>query len=84
MNIHSNIEKGVLMHIPDGYFSPAIVVGTYSIVIPLWVYGLKKIKKSLNEGTLPLIGALSAMSFVIMMLNIPIPGAQAGMQLELF
>ncbi len=66
------------MHIPDGYLSPTVVVGTYSVAIPLWVYGLKKLKKSLDEETLPLIGALSALSFIIMMINIPIPGGTSG------
>ena len=66
------------MHIPDGYISPTTVVVTYAIALPLWIYGLKKLKEQLNEETLPLIGALSAMSFVIMMLNIPIPGGTSG------
>ncbi|MFK5881975.1 MAG: energy-coupling factor ABC transporter permease, partial [Sulfurospirillum sp.] len=66
------------MHIPDGYLSPTTVVATYAVVAPLWVYGFKKLKASLNEETLPLIGALSAMSFIIMMFNIPIPGGTSG------
>ncbi len=66
------------MHIPDGYLSPTVVVATYAVALPLWAYGLKKLKKSLNEETLPLIGALSAMSFIIMMVNIPIPGGTSG------
>lgn len=66
------------MHIPDGYISPATVVTSYAIAVPLWIYGFKKLKEKLNEETLPLIGALSAMSFVIMMLNIPIPGGTSG------
>jgi len=66
------------MHIPDGYLSPQTVVATYVVAVPLWVYGFKKLKESLNEETLPLIGALSAMSFIIMMFNIPIPGGTSG------
>ncbi len=66
------------MHIPDGYLSPNTVVATFVVAIPLWMYGLKKLKLSLNEQTLPLIGALSAMSFIIMMFNIPIPGGTSG------
>lgn len=66
------------MHIPDGYLSPETVIATYAIAVPLWIYGFKKLKKTLNEETLPLIGVLSAMSFIIMMFNIPIPGATSG------
>jgi len=66
------------MHIPDGYLSPATVAVTYTIAIPLWVYGFKRLKNTLNEETMPLIGALSALSFIIMMFNIPIPGGTSG------
>jgi len=66
------------MHIPDGYLSPVTVGATYAVMLPLWVYGLKRLKASLNEETLPLIAALSAMSFVIMMFNIPVPGGTSG------
>ncbi len=66
------------MHIPDGYISPTTVAITYAVAIPLWVYGFKRLKEKLNEETMPLIGALSALSFVIMMFNIPIPGGTSG------
>ncbi len=66
------------MHIPDGYLSPATVAVSYAVMIPLWAYGFKKLKEELNEETLPLIGALSALSFVIMMFNIPVPGGTSG------
>jgi len=36
------------MHIPDGYISPTTVVVTYAIALPLWIYGLKKLKEQLN------------------------------------
>ena len=66
------------MHIPDGYLSPITVMTTYVVTLPLWVYGFKKLKQNLNEETMPLIGALSALSFIIMMFNIPIPGGTSG------
>ena len=66
------------MHIPDGYLSPATVAVSYAVMIPLWAYGFKKLKEKLNEETLPLIGALSALSFIIMMFNIPVPGGTSG------
>ena len=66
------------MHIPDGYLSPATVALSYAVTIPLWIYGFKKLKEKLNEETLPLIGALTALSFVIMMFNVPVPGGTSG------
>jgi cobalt/nickel transport system permease protein len=66
------------MHIPDGYLSPATVAISYAVMIPLWAYGFKKLKEKLNEKTLPLLGTLSALSFLIMMFNIPVPGGTSG------
>ena len=66
------------MHIPDGYLSPATVAVSYAVMIPLWGFGFKKLKEKLNEKTLPLLGALSALSFIIMMFNVPVPGGTTG------
>ena len=44
----------------------------------LWVIAFKKLKEQLDETTLPLIASLSALSFIIMMFNIPIPGGTSG------
>lgn len=66
------------MHIPDGYLSPATVVVSYAVMVPLWAYGFKKLKEKLDEKTLPLLGTLSALSFLIMMFNIPVPGGTSG------
>jgi cobalt/nickel transport system permease protein len=66
------------MHIPDGYISPLTYGIGYIVSLPLWAVAFKKLKKDLNEETLPLIATLSALSFVIMMFNIPIPGGTSG------
>lgn len=66
------------MHIPDGYLSPLTCISTYAIALPLWLIAFKKLKEQLDETTLPLIASLSALSFIIMMFNIPIPGGTSG------
>jgi len=66
------------MHIPDGYLSPETVVVSFVIAIPFWIYGFKKLRAKMSEETIPVLGALSALSFVIMMFNIPIPGGTSG------
>ena len=66
------------MHIPDGYLSPATYITSYAVGIPLFIYGFKKLKQNLNEKTLPLVATLTALSFLIMMINIPIPGGTSG------
>jgi cobalt/nickel transport system permease protein len=66
------------MHIPDGYLSPATYITSYIVSAPLLFYGFKKLKEKLNDKTFPLISTLTALSFLIMMINIPIPGGTSG------
>ncbi|GMT46053.1 MAG: hypothetical protein IEMM0006_1885 [bacterium] len=66
------------MHIPDGYISPKVFVPFYLLFIPLFVKGIKKLRRQLDEEVLPLLSSLTALSFIIMMFNIPIPGGTSG------
>jgi len=66
------------MHIPDGYLSPATYITSYAVAIPLFAYGIKKVKENLNDKTLPFISSLTALSFLIMMINVPVPGGTSG------
>ena len=66
------------MHIPDGYLSPITYISSYAVAVPLWMVAFRKLKDSLDEESLPLLASLSALSFVIMMFNIPVPGGTSG------
>ncbi len=66
------------MHIPDGYIAPSVYAVSYLIAVPLWIKAFSHLKEKLDEETLPLIASLSALSFVIMMFNIPVPGGTSG------
>jgi cobalt/nickel transport system permease protein len=62
------------VHIPDGYLSPIVSVGLGVITVPTWAIATQKIKSVLNNRTVPLLAIFSALSFTIMMFNIPVPG----------
>ncbi len=62
------------MHIPDGYLSPIISVGLGVVTIPVWAVATQRVKKVLNNRTIPLLAIFAALSFTIMMFNIPVPG----------
>jgi len=66
------------MHIPDGYISPQTFIPAYAVSIPLWIYSFKKLKKELNEKTLPYLSTLTALAFISMMISIPLPGGTNG------
>ncbi len=66
------------MHIPDGYLSPQTYVPLYIVFIVFIGKAIKKVKKKLTTKTIPFLGMSAAFSFLIMMINIPIPGGTTG------
>ena len=66
------------MHIPDGFISPKVYVPMYALGIALWMIGLKKIKAKLNEKTIPVVATLTAFSFIVMMISVPLPGGTSA------
>jgi cobalt/nickel transport system permease protein len=66
------------MHIPDGYLSPSTSIVLITVCTPFLSKASNEAKKALNSKTIPLISLFSALSFIIMMLNIPLPGGTTG------
>ncbi|MBI5410201.1 MAG: cobalt transporter CbiM [Nitrospirae bacterium] len=66
------------MHIPDGYLSPQTYIPFYGVMMPLWYWSSRILKKTLNARQIPFLALGAAFSFVIMMFNIPIPGGSTG------
>lgn len=62
------------MHIPDGYLSPLISVGAGIVTVPAWGLATQRVRTVLDNRTIPLLAIFSALSFTIMMFNIPVPG----------
>ncbi len=62
------------MHIPDGYLAPAVSLALALPTVPVWAVATQKVKKVLNNRTVPLLAIFSAFSFTIMMFNVPVPG----------
>src|SRR6476646_1286600 len=62
------------MHIPAGYLSPIISLGTGAITVPVWGLAVRRVQSVLNNRTVPLLAIFSALTFTIMMFNIPVPG----------
>ena len=63
------------MHIPDGFLSPQTCVVAYGISIP-FIY--KSFREVIKEESVARLGLLAALSFVVMMINIPVPGGSSG------
>lgn len=66
------------MHIPDGYLSPQTYVPLYAAFAGFMAVALKKVRQHLPAKNIPYLGMAAAFSFLIMMFNVPIPGATTG------
>jgi cobalt/nickel transport system permease protein len=66
------------MHIPDGYLSPSTCAVLYAASAPFWYVALQRVKKILSARLVPLLSVMAALSFVIMMFNLPLPGGTTG------
>jgi cobalt ECF transporter T component CbiQ/cobalamin biosynthesis protein CbiM len=62
------------VHIPDGYLAPAVSMALALPTIPVWAVATQRVKKVLDNRTVPLLAIFSALSFTVMMFNVPVPG----------
>ena len=62
------------MHIPDGFVSPATYLPAYAGAAVLWAVGARKLRVRLDAEMLPFLAVLTALSFVLMMVALPLPG----------
>ncbi|MDG4760500.1 cobalt transporter CbiM [Micromonospora sp. WMMD710] len=61
------------MHIPDGYLSPQTCAAAFVAAVPTWAVAAKRVTRVVKTRNVPLLAVLSALSFLVMMFNIPIP-----------
>ncbi len=66
------------MHIPDGYLSPSTCAVFYGASAPFLYVASKKARKLVAGRLAPLLSIFAAFSFVVMMLNVPLPGGTSG------
>jgi len=62
------------MHIPDGFVSPQISLPAYAVAAPLWAWAARRHFGRAAAESLPVIGSLTALAFVIQTIMIPVPG----------
>jgi cobalt/nickel transport system permease protein len=61
------------MHIPDGYLSPATCATMGAAMVPVWAVAANRVKRVVTSRYVPLVALGAAYSFLVMMLNVPIP-----------
>lgn len=66
------------MHIPDGYLGPATYGSLWAIMVPIWAYASRKVKKGIETAHIPLLAMASVFSLVAMVFAISLPGGTTG------
>lgn len=61
------------MHIPDGYLSPQTCVAAYAAAVPTLAVASRKVSLLVPSRRVPTLAMFSAVSFLVMMFNIPVP-----------
>jgi len=62
------------MHIPDGYLGPKTYIPLWALAVALWSLAVRKLRGKSDTEALALSGVFAALSFVLQMFNIPLPG----------
>jgi cobalt/nickel transport system permease protein len=66
------------MHIPDGFIAPQMYLPAYGVAAGLWAYGLKRLRATLRDETIPRLAVLTAFCFVVMTVMLPLPGGTSA------
>jgi cobalt/nickel transport system permease protein len=62
------------MHLPDGFISPQLSLPAYALAAPLWIWAVRRHFGREATESLPVIGTLTPLAFVIQTIMIPVPG----------
>ena len=66
------------MHIPDNYLSPSTCAVMAAAMVPVWTASVKKVKREITRAKMPQLGIYAALSFLMMMFNVPLLGGTTG------
>ncbi|RMD82171.1 MAG: cobalamin biosynthesis protein CbiM [Candidatus Dadabacteria bacterium] len=66
------------MHIPDGFIAPQVYLPAYGVAGVAWSWALRRVRSLLREETIPRLAVLTALSFVLMSVMIPLPGGTSA------
>ena len=66
------------MHIPENYLSPSTCAVMAVAALPVVYTCAKRIKHRVPPERVPLLGVGAALSFLLMMFNVPVPGGTSA------
>jgi cobalt/nickel transport system permease protein len=66
------------MHVPDGFLAPTITLPAWGAAAPLWYWAVRRNFGTSSTESLPVVGSLTALAFVVQSIMIPIPGGTSA------
>lgn len=66
------------MHVPDGFLAPTITLPAWGAAAPLWYWAVRRSFGTSSTESLPVVGSLTALAFVVQGILIPIPGGTSA------
>lgn len=66
------------MHIPDGFLSPQTYLPAYAVAAVAWAWAARGLADRLDETTVPQLAAMTALSYGLGLVMLPIPGGTSG------
>jgi len=66
------------MHIPDGMLDTKTLAATWATALPALAWGVREVRRRMDDGRLVLMAVLAALIFALQMLNFPVAGGTSG------
>lgn len=66
------------MHIPDGFLSPLTYLPAYALAGGAWAWSIKDMRHHMDETTVPRLAMLTALTYALGLVMLPIPGGTSG------
>ncbi|MBN2172383.1 MAG: energy-coupling factor ABC transporter permease [Candidatus Krumholzibacteriota bacterium] len=66
------------MHVPDGFIAPQVYLPSAAAAAGLWAYAARRVRRAARETAIPRLAVLTAFSFVLMMIALPLPGGSSA------
>jgi cobalt/nickel transport system permease protein len=66
------------MHVPDGFLSPSVTLPAWGAAAPIWYWAVRRNFGTSSTESLPVVGSLTAIAFVVQGIMIPVPGGTSA------
>ncbi len=66
------------MHIPDGFIAPQVYLPAYALAGLAWTWAGRGLRRQLDETTVPRLAVLTALSYALGLVMLPLPGGTSG------